>query len=210
MAADYVFTVYSGNGTGASNISSSNVQARTQVVLTGNSNNETLTGGALNDTIDGGAGNDSLVGGLGADSFILTGGGVDTVVGGTAGDSLIASADTLATTIAAGNTLTFANGLDIITGFGSTDILDVATASVAPTNLVGATAATALVSNTSYVLYGNYNATTKVFTVAATFDSVASPDALVAVGNGTLTAITTTGYVLLDDLTALLASGNFG
>jgi hypothetical protein len=83
-------------------------------VITGGSSGDTISGGAGNDTINGGAGADRLTGGLGAD--VLTGGtGVtdDTFVFNS-GDGVAA------TTVAAnGSTITFANGVDTITDFGS-------------------------------------------------------------------------------------------
>ena len=83
-------------------------------VITGGSSGDTISGGAGNDTINGGAGADSLTGGLGAD--VLTGGTgvtVDTFVFNS-GDGVAA------TTVAAnGSTITFANGVDTITDFGS-------------------------------------------------------------------------------------------
>jgi len=83
-------------------------------VITGGSSGDTISGGAGNDTINGGAGADRLTGGLGAD--VLTGGTgvtVDTFVFNS-GDGVAA------TTVAAnGSTITFANGVDTITDFGS-------------------------------------------------------------------------------------------
>lgn len=83
-------------------------------VITGGSSGDTISGGAGNDTINGGAGADKLTGGLGAD--VLTGGTgvtVDTFVFNS-GDGVAA------TTVAAnGSTITFANGVDTITDFGS-------------------------------------------------------------------------------------------
>ena len=49
-----------------------------------------------------------------------------------------------------------------------------------------------------------------VFTVAAAFSAATNKDALYVEGDaGALNFITTTGYVVLDDLTAALGTANF-
>ena len=71
-----------------------------------------IVAGAGNDTIDGGAGNDTITGGVGADS--MTGGaGVDRFVF-VSGDGVAATAVNATT-----KTVTFGNGVDIITDFQS-------------------------------------------------------------------------------------------
>ena len=66
----------------------------------------------------------------------------------------------------------------------------------------------ALVSGTTYVIYGTFSS--NVFTASSsTWVTSTAADALVVVGDGTLLAATTTGIVILNDLTAGLASGNF-
>jgi hypothetical protein len=76
--------------------------------------------------------------------------------------------------------------------------------------LVGLSSTLDLVSTTTYVVYGTYTAGTGSFAVAAAWASTTAEDALVVVGDsGTLTPITTTGYVVLNGLTAALVAANF-
>jgi len=183
--------------------------------ITGTAGADTLSGGAGADSINGGTGNDTITAGTGADS-ILGGTGADSITGGTGidvymdmgivGNSIVASATSVSTTIAAADTWTFTNGVDYISDFAATDLLDLTTAATAPTTLIGFTAATALVSGTTYVVYGTL--ASGVFTAAAAFNATSASDALVVVGNGTLLAATTTGIVVLDGLTAALVAGN--
>jgi Ca2+-binding RTX toxin-like protein len=189
-------------------LTAAQAQAISQVNLTGTVGDDTLTGGANNDTISGGTGNDSLSGGAGADT-ITGGSGNDTYNDmGVAGNSVVASATSLSTTIAAADTWTFANGVDFITDFASTDLLNLTTAATAPTTLIGFTAATALVTGTTYVVYGTWSSSTGKFTAAAAFDATSATDAMVVIGDGTLTAVNTTGVVILDNLTAALVAAN--
>jgi Ca2+-binding RTX toxin-like protein len=187
-----------------------------------------VTGGTGDDTIDlsgGGAGafnNATTIKGGTGDDIITAGAGVDTFDTASAGDSTIVSAEDDASNtgnsiganaIADGDTLTFGNGVDRIISFDADDLIDVATAATAPTNGVGVAANTDLTTGTTYVLYGNYNSGTKVFTVKANFAAAGGnnvADALVVEGDsGTLTFLTTTGYTVLEDLTAALTASNF-
>jgi hypothetical protein len=193
--------------------------------LTGTNGIDNLTGGAGNDSISGGLGADVIVGGAGADT-INGGAGDDAITGGTGADRMSGStgvdtfnfgvADSVASTsntltaggIAAGNTITFGSGVDYISDFAATDLLNVA-AATAPTTLIGVATATALTAGTTYVVYGTWDATNGVFTIAAAFNATSAKDALVIVDGNGLTSVTTTGVVILDDLTAALAGGNF-
>lgn len=185
-------------------------EAALQYNITGTAAANTITGGALADTIAGGAGADLLTGGAGIDTYTDV---------GIAGNSVVASADTLTTGgagIAATETITFATGaantVDRIMDFAATDLLDLAgvTAATAPTTMIGLSDGTDLTAGTAYVGYGTYNATTGAFTLAAAFNATTAKDALLVVGDaGTLTFVTTTGYVVLEDLTAALAAANF-
>jgi Ca2+-binding RTX toxin-like protein len=163
------------------------------------SGNDVITAGAGAQTINGGAGNDTITGGAGAD--LITGGtGADTFVTGAAGASVAASANTLNGTIANGQTLTFGNGVDVITDFVSgTDKLDVATAATVATSGIGLAANTDLATDTTYTILGTYNAATKVFTVDSTAtSSTANVATLLVVGDaGALTFQDTTGYTVL-------------
>jgi Ca2+-binding RTX toxin-like protein len=185
--------------------------------LTGTAGADWINGDSGADSINGAAGNDYIIGGVGGDT-IIGGTGVDTMVGGQGsdvyvtgqvGDSAAATATTLSGTISAGQTLTFGTGVDYITDFNRAigqDKLDVATAGVLATNLFGTNSATALANNTSYVLYGSWSS--GLFTVASSWSGT-NNDALVVVGNGSLTASSTTGYVLLENLLGSLQAGNF-
>ena len=175
--------------------------------VTGGSGVDNITSGAGADTLAGGAGADTLVGGAGADR--LTGGAdIDTFTFAV-NESVASTANTFtAGGIAATNTVTFASGVDFITDFAATDLLDLTTAAAAPTTLLAVTTATTLTAGTSYVAYGTWNATTNVFTIAAAFNATTAKDALLVVDGNGQTAITTTGVVILDDLTAALAAAN--
>ncbi|MCP9928210.1 VCBS domain-containing protein [Cyanobium sp. CH-040] len=186
----------------------------------GNSPNE-LYGGTGNDVIVGGAGFDLIVGGAGADN--MTGGlGADIFRTGAVGDSIapvltvmeMGDTITVSTTtnpLAAGNTLDFRGGVDIITDFSSVegDKIDVAAAGVAPTSLIGLNPTTALAASTTYVVYGSWDDTTQKFTLATEWDSTTNNDALIAVGNGSLSATTTTAYTLLKDVEGPLVGTDF-
>ena len=116
--------------------------------LTGYSKS-TITG------VDGKA--DTLTGGSGVDTFVQ-----DTTASVVASNTNFASSSS----IAAGDTLTFANGLDVINGFtagNGGDVLDLATATKA-TTAIGVDS-TALNAGINYFLSGNYNATTGEFVI---------------------------------------------
>lgn len=173
-----------------------------------------IIGGSAVDTITAAVGGGSITGGAGAD-VITAGAGVDTIVAGTATSSIVASADTTtAGGLVAGETFTFATGVagavDRVIGFVSgTDKLDVATATTAPTTLIGVADATVLTNNTTYAVYGSYAAGTGVFTTAAAWNATTAPDAMVVVGNGVLTDINHTGYVVLTGLNQALVAADF-
>ena len=176
--------------------------------INGDNGNDSLNGSAGNDYLSGGYGIDTIIGGTGVDTMV-GGSGSDVFVTGQVGNSAAATATTLSGSIGATQTLTFAAGVDYITDFNRAtgqDKLDVVTANVAPTNLIGISSALPLANGTSYVLYGSWTAAT--FTAAASW-SGANNDALVVVGNGSLTASNTTGYVLLENISNALQASNF-
>ena len=157
--------------------------------------------------------------GTGGDTITLTAGaaGVDNIGVnnnfGASGQSVVASANTLAGPIAATNTITYATtaagNVDVLTNFRSgVDHLDVVTAATAATNVVGLAVAATNTLNTTYVAYGSYNAGTGVFTIANTWAG-GTPDAIVYVGDGALTAATTTGAVVLVGLNQALVAADF-
>ena len=102
---------------------------------------------------------------------------------------------------------TFGSGVDIVSGFGATDTIDATTAGAATSALLAYD--TDLVAGTSYIMYGTYANATGVFTAAAAFNASTAKDALYVEGDaGSLTFLTTTGYVVLDDLTAAIGASN--
>jgi hypothetical protein len=138
--------------------------------ITGGAGADVITGGDVADQITGGAGADNITGGAGADSIVLTDtdNAVDTV-NLVEGDSVKYTAATFAgATVAAGDTITFGNGVDTITGFDPTDgdILRGVDAAELPDTGIGVATATGFADDT-FFLSGAYNAGTGVFTVAA-------------------------------------------
>ena len=157
--------------------------------LEGGDDNDTLLGGDGNDTLGGLQGTDSLDGGIGNDSLrggasndtLLGNDGIDTLLGGNGSDSLTGGAgvDTFAQgstdsvrptitpiTFIAGDTITFGNGLDIISDFvagTSGDKLDLDSSSSAISGIGVLTSS--LVSGTNYYLSSSYSG--NVFTISA-------------------------------------------
>jgi Ca2+-binding RTX toxin-like protein len=176
-------------------------------VITGGTGTDWITSGNGADTITGGAGNDTV-------NLTETTAAVDTLYLGTAASSTVMSASNdlsasgafaSSAVIAAGDTFTFGSGVDIVSGFGATDTIDATTAGAATSALLAYD--TDLVAGTSYIMYGTY--ATGVFTAAAAFNASTAKDALYVEGDaGSLTFLTTTGYVVLDDLTAAIGASN--
>jgi S-layer protein len=111
--------------------SSLNATGSATVTITGGAGNDSLTGNAAKDTIVGGAGND-ILGGAAAVDTITGGEGADVITGGSGNDNIILTETTAAIDKvvfsggAATNALTLAaNGVDTITGWGSTDLINV-------------------------------------------------------------------------------------
>lgn len=181
-------TVNASGATGAVTVSAES--AGRAVTMTGNSSStavNTLTGGAFADAITGGGGADVLVGGGGADTIggaggadnITGGNGADRLTGGTGADTFVGTlTSSVATsasafagaTLAAGDTLTFANGVDVITDFtagAGGDILENGAAVVnAIATGIGENVTTGFdTATTSYFISGTWNGT--VFTATA-------------------------------------------
>ena len=142
--------------------------------------------------------------GSGADTFT-------TVVG----DSVVRSAQSFVAAIAAaGDTITFANGVDVITDFTagtSGDIFasDSITVAAIPTVFVGATVA-ALTASTNFMASGTWNTSTKVFTVLATgtgADTLIIPTTAAAAQ--LLVATNTAMVVLIGVVDTSLVAANF-
>lgn len=158
--------------------------SQVNLTLTSGSGVQTITSGAGADQLNGGTAADSLSGGAGLDT-ISGGGGADTIVGGTGADRLTGGAgadkfnqaltDGVAISVAqangnfaAGNVLTFGNGVDVITDFtagAGGDVFGVAVAGAAVTGI--GVANNTLIAGTNYFLSGTWNATAGTFTVSA-------------------------------------------
>ena len=147
-------------------------------------------------TIDGGINTDSITLGSGSDTVTQE-----------YGDSIAASASSFAgANLAAGDTLTFGNGVDVVNGFtagANGDMLDTDSGTNASTG-IGETIATGFVSGQTYFVSGDYNSDTGLFTTTA---DGAGSDTLVYEGlNATALNINTSAVVLVgvdsDDLVA--------
>ena len=185
-------------------------------VITGGADDDTITSGEGADDITAGAGNDKITGGVDADQF----------VGGGVGVSTVASASSLTSTMAAEDTLTFGNGVDIITDFhaASNDsnllhnsdafaAFTDSTIAASLTNIAAGstTAATALDStNGAYIAFGTFVESTGVFTMASAFDATTDHDAIVGFGkaSSSLTTATFTGWTVLQDLSAAVVAAD--
>ena len=181
--------------------------AGTNVVLSGDLGNDTVTGGTGADTIYGGDGDDRITGGLTSADSMIGGSGSDTFVQG-ANTSLTGAQTAAAANWAANDTVTFANGLDIITDFTTGTGGDVINGigGATPTAIFGTAngIGNALTATTAYYLSGNYSGTT--FTVTA---NGAGADTLIVFGSaGTVAA--GTGDILLQGVnSSTLAAANF-
>jgi Ca2+-binding RTX toxin-like protein len=144
--------------------------------VVGSDSANVINGGSGADTIDGGNGADTIDAGAGADSVTLTETTANQAVDAltqTAGDSVVATAKSASmaddTAIAATDTITFGNGVDVITGFNpgaSGDTIDVGTAGAAITG-IAAGVEDAMTASKTLFFSGSYNASTGVFTIAA-------------------------------------------
>jgi Ca2+-binding RTX toxin-like protein len=133
--------------------------------INGNAGNDILSGGNGADTINGGLGSDNITDGAGGDA-ITTGANQDTVNAGT--DSVAATSTNFAgATVAVGDTMTFGNGVDVVTDFtagSGGDILNVTNAT--EVTLVGETVAD-LTNTTTFFASGTWDAASKTFLILA-------------------------------------------
>jgi Ca2+-binding RTX toxin-like protein len=201
---DVVISATGGGTTGVVNLASATGSqgftithaSGTATSLVGSAQADAITAlGGANDTLIGGAGADALNGGTGADS-ISAGSGADLIDGGTGNDSIVLSTgqETVSVTagdstaysaegiteanVAAGETLTFGNGVDVVTGFTAGlggDVMNTAIATAV--TLIGSDQ-TANTSAVGYFASGNFVAASGVFTLTA--DGVGADTLLVA------------------------------
>lgn len=157
-------------GAGAQTITSTGAGA-VKVNTTSQDGATTITTGAGNDTLTlvgttaGGLNN--ITAGKGADAIVLYSNfsSVDTINQGN-GDSKASTADTTNGAIVAGQTLTFGNGLDVVTNFNAAaDKLNVGTGGAAVTGL--GLSDVAFTATKTIFFSGSYAAGTGVFTIAA-------------------------------------------
>ena len=174
---------------------------------------DVLIGSAFADTISSGAGIDFITGGTLADN--MTGGiGVDTFVFAD-GDGIAPTATGIAsgtsTIFDIGETLTFGNGVDIITDFtagASGDIISGMDFAAAPTAALSLAAASVagLAAGTTYYLSGNYVASTGVFTITA---NAGGADTLILEGAAATPTVSTDYVVLVGVVSSALVTANF-
>jgi hypothetical protein len=136
-----------------------------------NDSANTVVGGSGKDTIIAGGGIDSIDANDDADTITLTEttSAADTVIFAD-GDGVASTAATIAAgnagAIAAGDDVTFGNGVDTVTGFAAaTDFLDVSVAGEITTG-IGMTENAMTATKTVY-FSGSFNSATNVFTIAA-------------------------------------------
>jgi len=134
--------------------------------------NDTVNAGAGNDTITNTSGTGAITGGIGSDTF--TGGtGVETYVQGFAvstAPTAFSIAAGIGGAIAAGDSLTFGNGVDVINSFGTTtdDIINVAAnvgATLATSALAGRNANDLAAADDIQFLSGAWDAAAQTFTI---------------------------------------------
>lgn len=210
-------TFFGGDGNDTINAAQAGVATDIAVTISGDAGNDQVTGGAAADTLltgegidqlTGGAGNDTLNGGTGADLF--TGGaGNDRYVQG-ASDSVAATATWTGIVAGTGfltnatSTITFANGVDLVTDFaGAADSISFGTAGA--TALAAATNVTALATG-NYFVIGTWAPGTNSFQLNA-----AGADVLLLQTTGTDLSIASsngTRSMVLDGAAATFVAGD--
>jgi hypothetical protein len=184
--------------------------------ITTNNGSDVITSGTGNDVIDAGGSHDTIIGSTTGTNTITGGAGGDTMTGGSAVDTYVASSTTSVTpsaismagaTIAIGDSVTFANGVDLITNFQATtgsmaatdDILNITDAVAGiPTTLIGKTV-TDVGGSDTYMGNGAWDANAKTFTFSA--DSIGADMLFAEVLNGTNDGIAAfTGVIILEDV----------
>jgi Ca2+-binding RTX toxin-like protein len=163
--------------------------------ITGNNGIDILNGGAGDDIIRGQSGADTMSGGAGADQFRIL----------FRGDSVARTAETMtAANLSNAETMTFGNGVDIISGFVSgVDKLDVTTAGNYTSFGLGSDA-TGLTLDNNYAVRGDYAGGTFTLNFAGGADMLVVTNA----ANADIDAAAQTAIVILTGITSL-AAGDF-
>jgi Ca2+-binding RTX toxin-like protein len=180
--------------------------------ITTNNGADVITMGTGNDTVDAGGANDTIIGSTTGTNGITGGNGSDTMTGGSVVDTYVqtttsstapSSISMAGATVAVGDSMTFANGVDIITNFSTTvgaagatdDIINLVSTGV-PTTLIGKTV-TDVGGTDSYFGSGAWDANAKTFTFSA--DGIGADMFVADVTNGTNDGVAafTGGIVLI-------------
>ena len=175
-------------------------------VLVGGTGNDTISGGASGDSITGGFGADTMTGGGGADTFVMTdthGVTATAVIDASTGNAMAATV-----TFAVGDTITYGNGIDVITDFTAGAGGDVANTFVAgaATTLVGVAHDQLNAADDINFLSGSWNTSSKVFTIMA--DGTGADTLIVSIDESVAESIdnTANAFILVgvdsDDLVA--------
>lgn len=144
------------------------------------------TGGDLADTLTGGTGADTLNGEAGPDRMAVgLDNAIDTVDLSTLSNSVVSTGNNLTfSNISIGDTITYANGIDVIDNFDAVkgDIIVVSKV-FGPMGILNTEYGTswAFIAGANYYLSGEFNEVTRVFTVTA---NGAGPDTLLIQGEG--------------------------
>ena len=142
---------------------------------------DVITMGTGNDTVNAGGANDTIIGSTSGTNAITGGNGSDTMTGGTAVDTYVqttvtstapSSISMAAAIVAIGDSMTFANGVDIITNFSTTvgaagatdDVINMVSTTL-PTTLIGKTVSDVGTTD-SYYASGAWDANAKTFTIS--------------------------------------------
>jgi hypothetical protein len=193
--------------------------------FTGGAGADTINGGAGADVLVGGAGNDTISGGAGADTNITGGFGADSLTGGAGDDNFIqtdlhgviatslidastGNAMAAGVTLAAGDTVTFGNGVDVYTDFtagGTVDDIDTFVAGAA-TSVLGIAHDQLNAGDDINFLSGAFNASTNAFVISA--DGIGADTLIVSIDESVAESLDTTANCFIlqgvdsDDLVA--------
>lgn len=189
-------------------------------IISGGAGADIIVGSASDDWLSGQAGRDIIKGGGAIGYDIINGGtGADTMTGGL-GSSRYVQRSTFseletafsspgANALNAGQSVTFGNGLDIVTDFEiARDIISVGYVASGIVSLLGQGSAALTDAGQVYYLSGTWNAGSQIFTVAA---NGSGADTLVALSGAAGTTFSTNGsaIVLLGVNSADLTATNF-